>query len=372
MDFRKAFDKVDHKLLWEKIRKYGAGGNFLNIIKSMYEKVKSCVWSKDGLTNFFNHNRGARQGCLLSPLLFSLYINDLVECLENGGAHGISLWDIRLCAMLYADDLILLAESESDLKLQMEIPGKYTIKWNMEIIPKKSEVMIFNNPKKRKDEEFFCVINNILTTKSYKYLGVILNAKHSYKAHADMIVEKVNNCLFSLIKKSREWRGFNPYLLLHLFDHLISTIMSYGCEIWRNHSWDKIEKLHLFICKYALGVKSSMPNDGVYAELGRYPLSIFWKIQIVKFANRIWSLDEKKLVKKALNIQMMDDVKGHYNWVSEVIKVTRENNISNTEMSNLEVSKKLKNNYMNDLYRIKSCKEGKKLRTYALFKRHKI
>ena len=107
--------------------------------------------------------------------------------------------------MLYADDLILLAESENSLKLQMEIPGKYTIKWNMEINPKKSKVMIFNDPKKRKDEEFFCVINNhsILTTKSCKYLGVILNTKHSYKAHVDMVVEKANNCLFSLIKKSR-------------------------------------------------------------------------------------------------------------------------------------------------------------------------
>ena len=52
IDFRKAFDKVDHKLLWKKIIKYGARGNFLNIIKSIHEKVKSCVWSKDGLTNF--------------------------------------------------------------------------------------------------------------------------------------------------------------------------------------------------------------------------------------------------------------------------------------------------------------------------------
>ena len=63
--------------------------------------------------------------------------------------------------------------------------------------------------------------------------------------------------------------------------------MSYGCEIWGKRSWGEIEKLHLFICKYALGVKSFTPNDGVYAELGRNPLSIFRKIQIVKFANRI-------------------------------------------------------------------------------------
>ena len=83
VDFRKAFDKVDHKILWEKIYYYGAGGKFLNIIKSMYEKVKSCVRSKEGLTNFLNYDRGVRQGCLLSPLLFSLYINYLLQCLDN-------------------------------------------------------------------------------------------------------------------------------------------------------------------------------------------------------------------------------------------------------------------------------------------------
>ena len=69
-------------------------------------------------TDFFNYKRGVRQGCLLSSLLFSLYINDLEQCLANEGAEGVELWDIRLCAMLYADDLVLLAETEQDLNLK--------------------------------------------------------------------------------------------------------------------------------------------------------------------------------------------------------------------------------------------------------------
>ena len=65
---------------------------------------------------------------------------------------------------------------------------------------------------------------------------------------------------------------------------------------------------------------------------------------------------------------MMDDVKGHHSWVSEV-KIARDNNINNLEMSNLEVSTKLENNYWIDLLdHIESCKEGKRLRTYASFK----
>ena len=86
--------------------------------------------------------------------------------------------------------------------------------------------------------------------------------------------------------------------------------MNYGCEIWGSCNWDQIENLHLFICKYALGVKRSTPNERGCTVLGRFPLLIIRKIQIIKFANRVWSLDDKKLVMK---VQILDDVKGRFN-----------------------------------------------------------
>ena len=79
----------------------------------------------------------------------------MVECFEKDGAHGVKLWDIRLCAMLYADGLILLSENEDDLKLQIASLGNYATKWKLEINPEKSKVMIFNDPKKRKEKDIF-------------------------------------------------------------------------------------------------------------------------------------------------------------------------------------------------------------------------
>ena len=62
--------------------------------------------------------------------------------------------------MLYADDLILLAENEHDLKLQMKILGNYINRWDMEINSYKRKVMVFNDPKKRKEGDIFEKINN--------------------------------------------------------------------------------------------------------------------------------------------------------------------------------------------------------------------
>ena len=81
VDFKKAFDKVSHLILWKKLISYGVGGRFLDTIWSMYSKVKSCVRSNNGLTKLFSCTRGLCQGCLLSPILFAMFLNDLNEFL---------------------------------------------------------------------------------------------------------------------------------------------------------------------------------------------------------------------------------------------------------------------------------------------------
>ena len=78
----------------------------------MYAQVKSCVRAKSGLTDLFQYKLGVRQGCILSPILFALFLNDLQNYLFEGGTKGINLWDITVCTLLYAYDLVLIAESE--------------------------------------------------------------------------------------------------------------------------------------------------------------------------------------------------------------------------------------------------------------------
>ena len=106
-------------------------GKFLTVIKSADAKARSCVRSNESLTEFFPYRRGLRQGCLLSPLLCTLFLDDLNTFLLKE-ASGTTIWYIQVDAMLYAYDLILLADSENDLQRQMNTLGIYADMFEME------------------------------------------------------------------------------------------------------------------------------------------------------------------------------------------------------------------------------------------------
>ena len=99
------------------------------------------------MTDFFQYRRGLKHGCLLSPILFALFLNDLQDNLFEKGTERVNLWNINICT--YADDLVLIADNENDLHLQMNILANFANRYKMEITQKKTKIMIFDKNKIR-------------------------------------------------------------------------------------------------------------------------------------------------------------------------------------------------------------------------------
>ena len=119
VDFRKAFDRIPRKKLFEKLRKEGIKGRFVKIVMSMYSKDKSAVkTNKMTRTETFPCYTGVKQRCMLSPALFNLYLCNLPEFLNSTRSTDILLDDSQrpINCLLYADDLVVISRSANGLQ----------------------------------------------------------------------------------------------------------------------------------------------------------------------------------------------------------------------------------------------------------------
>jgi hypothetical protein len=96
------------------------------VLRSIYDSVESCVMINVRLTDWLQIHTGVRQGCVLSPLLYALFINDLVKEL-NALNRGVQIEEggKKLSALLYADETVLLAESRKDLQRMWDAVAEY-------------------------------------------------------------------------------------------------------------------------------------------------------------------------------------------------------------------------------------------------------
>jgi hypothetical protein len=108
VDFKKAFDSVNRNTLWNVLRQSGVNGKLYKAVRAVYDQVLSCVRANNLCSDYFNCPNGVKQGCLLSPQLFSLFINELAIELSKNGRHGIQIIAgvIEIFLLLFADDVI--------------------------------------------------------------------------------------------------------------------------------------------------------------------------------------------------------------------------------------------------------------------------
>src|SRR6185437_16066167 len=117
-------------------------GKMWRVLQAIYERVESCVRVNGQASDWFSIDTGVRQGCVLSPLLYALFINGLVHELNALGL-GLEIGGTLVCALLYADDIVLLAKDRYRLQTMLDTVANYAKKWRFELNPKKSEVVVF-------------------------------------------------------------------------------------------------------------------------------------------------------------------------------------------------------------------------------------
>jgi hypothetical protein len=196
----------------------------------MYSNSKFIVKKEKYISEVCKTYRGVRQRDGLSPLLCNLNTNDLPNIFDYSITDPVSLEVRRL---LYADDLILLSESENGLQSCLDNLNSYCNRWKLKINISKTKVIVFSKGKRKTDNLTFYIENKKLeVVGKYKYLGVIVSYNDNLKFAAEQLCNKGLKAVFSLRSKILDFDFSDMKLKLKLFDFLIRPIISYASEIW--------------------------------------------------------------------------------------------------------------------------------------------
>ena len=104
-----------------------------NIIYSMYHETKCRIKFQNGISHDFTSTFRVKQGDVLSPTLFNLYIDNLVNDLKIGHTHPLVVGDVTVTSLLYADDILLVSESEEGLQNGLNVLSKCCSSWKLEV-----------------------------------------------------------------------------------------------------------------------------------------------------------------------------------------------------------------------------------------------
>jgi exonuclease III len=321
VDFRKAFDSVNRNLLWYTLKNVGVNGKLYRALKGMYESVLSCVRDKGYYSEYFNCPRGVKQGCLLSPQLFSFFVNELAIEISKKGRHGIQLIPgaIEIFLLLFADDVILMSNTVIGLQNQINMLKIEADRLQLCVNLDKTNIMVFRMGGYLSFREKWWFGNTeVKVTNCYKYLGMTFTTKLSLNSGWEEMCRKGKKGVIEILRTMRKVSSIDPQLFWKLFDSQIEPILTYAAEVWGLEENNQMERVHTFAIKRFMNVPIHSSNTMVYGDSGRYPLYVRSYVKCIKYWLRLLKLPSVRLCRQAYEMLLIQSEKGNINWVTKV------------------------------------------------------
>ena len=181
----------------------------------------------------------------------------------------------------------------------------YSNNYKLKINTNKSKIMIFEKGNRHSNDVFTIYNQPIETVNSFKYLGVTLYKNGSWNRtvkHISDQAQKSLSHLFSILNKFE----FSINEKCNLFDTLVKPMLNYCSEIWGYNEGKCLELIHTKFCRKILNVRKSTNISALYGELGRIPLQVERKINMIKYWIHIVNSEDTNLIKIIFNMQRHD------------------------------------------------------------------
>jgi hypothetical protein len=266
IDYSKAFNCVDHELLWKSLLEMEIPGHFIRLLKSLYTNQEATVRTEFGNTDTFTMGKGVRQGCILSPYLFNLYAERIIRQSDIDDLDaGIRIGGRRISNLRFADDTTLLSSSLEQLREMLERVKKESEKAGLYLNIKKTKMMSNIDGAELKLNE-----DVVERVENFVFLGSRINMETGCR---DEIKRRLAMGRAAMKGLDKIWRDKDITLLTkqRLVRILVFPIATYGCEAWtKRKSEIKIINAFEMWCWHRMmriSWTSKIKNEDIRAQL---------------------------------------------------------------------------------------------------------
>ena len=230
IDFKKAFDRVWHDGLWQVMRNFNFDTHLIEIIQALYQDATSAVLLNNNRGDFFKTTVGVRQGCLLSPVLFNIYLENIMQETLFDFHTSITIGGRPICNLRFADDIDLMGGSEAELQDLTTRLEETSTAYGMEVSAEKSKILV-NSHNQQAPTNIMLNGQKLEEVDNFKYLGSNLSKDGSSTKEIKIRLDLATSAMTRL---ESIWKStyISFPVKLKLFKSLVLSIFLYGCESW--------------------------------------------------------------------------------------------------------------------------------------------
>lgn len=278
LDVKSAYDRVWRTGMWHQLFMCGVRGKAWRMLRAMYEGMQRSAIVDGQRTVPFPVDVGVSQGSVLSPFLYSIFIDGLIRALKADSSLGVEFSGEMLVGLLYADDIVILAPDAATLQRMLDVTTEYARQWRFHFNGRKSQVIVQGTkaevaaaiaapPMYRLDGHLLNVVPE------YKYLGMETGLPPSGAPNESFCTRLVNattNRAHDILLAGCEMNELDARCSSRLWHALCRPILEYGSEVWLPNIGQRkcIEQTQGWFARRVLGCHQGTPAVFATSELG--------------------------------------------------------------------------------------------------------
>jgi hypothetical protein len=259
LDIKAAYDSVPRPVLWTQCEEVGVDSLVISCLQTLFDHNSAMLAISQKRSSPFGLPAGVLQGSVLSPILYSIYLDPLVARLsEDGPSISLPHSGGKINCFLYADDIALVATSASGLKKLLQVASADSFVRGYRFSPTKCIVVAPGKSVQR------IYGNALVRQRSFCYLGVDMsNTGIKACQHVDRRIAKAEKMAVMLAQVGARFRGFSAKVNVTLYQVFIRPGLEYGLPLFCTHG-AAMKALNLcqkrILCRTFLGVDSKARN----------------------------------------------------------------------------------------------------------------